>query len=254
MKSMIHHQGKTALIVRTHETQTSRSCEIYDTLKTRLAIRPVEVHSLDEALHWLQLDSYYLIWLDAPFFVVNESKFVNEVRQFHSNWVVWGNSHISLNEEMTALRNGVDLCVRLHKRSELAAARMTALIERIERIAIHPEKTNDPTHNMVDVVVRNGDLQVGRTKKDVRIGTKDIHLSGAEFEMLRVFLRYSGQILCRDFLHERLIGNEWDGLDRSVDQRVVRLRKKLGDSAEHPRWIVSVRGVGYKMNAFHERT
>ena len=52
-------------------------------------------------------------------------------------------------------------------------------------------------------------------------------------------------VLSRDRIYRELRGTEYDGLDRSMDLRVARLRRKLGDDGKQPRLIKSVRGAGY---------
>jgi DNA-binding response OmpR family regulator len=55
-------------------------------------------------------------------------------------------------------------------------------------------------------------------------------------------------VLSRHEIHERIHGLKYDGVDRSIDLRISRLRKKLGDDPTHPQHIKSVRGVGYLLS------
>jgi len=90
-----------------------------------------------------------------------------------------------------------------------------------------------------------GDLVVDAINRDVTLGGAPVELTTAEFDLLWLLARHAGETLSRDRIYEELRGIEWDGLDRSIDLRVARLRKKIGDDAQHPRRIKSVRGVGY---------
>ena len=79
----------------------------------------------------------------------------------------------------------------------------------------------------------------------VLLDEKPVTLTTTEFDLLLLLARNGGTILSRDFLHRELRGVDYDGLDRSVDMGVSRLRKKLGDDPKSPRRIKTVWGKGY---------
>lgn len=70
-------------------------------------------------------------------------------------------------------------------------------------------------------------------------------MTTAEFELMWLLARHVGEVVSRNRLYAELTGLEYDGLDRTIDVRVSRLRKKLRDDPVHPELIKSVRGVGY---------
>ncbi len=90
-----------------------------------------------------------------------------------------------------------------------------------------------------------GDLVVDSTNRVASLDGALLDLTTAEFDLLWLLARHAGETLDRERIYEELRGIEWDGLDRSIDLRVARLRKKLGDDARNPRRIKSIRGVGY---------
>ena len=73
-------------------------------------------------------------------------------------------------------------------------------------------------------------------------------LSGAEYRLLRIFLRHPNRVLNRDQLVDLTQGREADPLDRSIDVQVSRLRHRLGDDPREPNLIKTVRGEGYVMS------
>ena len=81
--------------------------------------------------------------------------------------------------------------------------------------------------------------------RDVRVDGKPVALTTAEFDLLWALASHAGRIVSRDTLMQSLRGLEFDGIDRSIDARVSRLRRKLGDDADAPRIIKTVRGRGY---------
>jgi two-component system OmpR family response regulator/two-component system response regulator RstA len=69
--------------------------------------------------------------------------------------------------------------------------------------------------------------------------------STVEFDLLWLLASRAGTVLSRDDITIGLRGLEYDGMNRSIDMRVSRLRKALGDDAENPQRIKTVRGQGY---------
>jgi two-component system alkaline phosphatase synthesis response regulator PhoP len=93
----------------------------------------------------------------------------------------------------------------------------------------------------------HGDLVVDRERHEVRIDDRFVPLTAVEFRLLVTLLEADGRVLTRDQLLDAVYGqDEADVLDRTVDVHVGRLRDKLGDDAERPRYVATVRGVGYR--------
>ncbi len=82
-------------------------------------------------------------------------------------------------------------------------------------------------------------------KRAVTLEGKDLALTTTEFEVLSLFLQNPGVVLSRDRILDYLRGIECDAFNRSVDIAVSRLRKKLGDAADHPKFFKTVWGAGY---------
>jgi DNA-binding response OmpR family regulator len=76
-----------------------------------------------------------------------------------------------------------------------------------------------------------------------------VPLTTAEFTLLEVFVRNTNRVLSRDRIMDLTKGYEWSPLDRTIDNHVVRLRKKIEHDAERPLLIKTVRGVGYSFTA-----
>ena len=73
----------------------------------------------------------------------------------------------------------------------------------------------------------------------------ELDLTTAEFELLQFLAENAGRTVSRDDIYQHIHGMRFDGLDRSIDLRISRLRKKVGDDPAKPKRIKSVRGVGY---------
>jgi DNA-binding response OmpR family regulator len=95
--------------------------------------------------------------------------------------------------------------------------------------------------------LRHGDLVVDRERHEARIGGRLIALTAIEFRLLSALLEAEGRVLTRDQLLDVIHGqDEADILDRTVDVHIGRLRDKLDDDADTPRYVATVRGVGYR--------
>ncbi|MCK7633227.1 MULTISPECIES: winged helix-turn-helix domain-containing protein [unclassified Shewanella] len=82
-------------------------------------------------------------------------------------------------------------------------------------------------------------------RRQVELAGESIKLTETEFELLWLLASNPEQPVSRDDISLSLRGIEYDGLDRSIDNKIVSLRKKLGDAVGLPRRIITVRGKGY---------
>ena len=73
----------------------------------------------------------------------------------------------------------------------------------------------------------------------------DVPLSSAEFDLLWLLAQSVGNVIKRDDLHQQIFRLPYDGIDRSIDLRISRIRKKLNDDPKEPHIIKTVRNVGY---------
>lgn len=80
----------------------------------------------------------------------------------------------------------------------------------------------------------------------VYVGSEEIALSAKEFDLLAVLMRESGNVVTRDDLMREVWGTEWFGSTKTLDMHVSWLRRKLGDDANSPTRITTVRGVGFR--------
>ena len=90
-----------------------------------------------------------------------------------------------------------------------------------------------------------GSLSIDPVNRQVMLGGESVALSTADFDLLWELATHAGQIMDRDALLKNLRGVSYDGMDRSVDVAISRLRKKLLDNATEPYRIKTVRNKGY---------
>lgn len=96
-------------------------------------------------------------------------------------------------------------------------------------------------------------LDVNKRNLTRRDGT-DAQLTSSEFNLMHAFVRRPHRVLSRDDIMDLLKGHDWSPLDRSIDNLIARLRKKVEQDPERPALIKTVRGAGYVFTADVERT
>jgi DNA-binding response OmpR family regulator len=96
-------------------------------------------------------------------------------------------------------------------------------------------------------VLEHADLTIDLDRVEVRRGGKAVSLTPAEFRLLVALVQARGRVLTRQALLDSLYGaSQGDALERTVDVHIGRLRDKLGEEVGAPRYIVTVRGLGYR--------
>jgi len=150
-------------------------------------------------------------------------------------------------DQMMGLELGADDYVVKQVQPRLLLSRIRALLRRNDRDTDNPNLTssNIDSNNM-----NIGRLAINISHRAVYLDNKTIDLSSAEFELLYLLAKKAGQVVSRDDIVQQIRGYEYDGLDRSIDRRISRLRKKLLDDPIRPNLIKTVRGKGYQLCAY----
>jgi two-component system, OmpR family, response regulator len=116
------------------------------------------------------------------------------------------------------------------------------LVARIQSVLRRAQSTD--ALKSADVLKSEG-LTVDLGKRAAKLKGRELALTTTEFEVLTLFLQNPGTVLSRDRILDHLRGIECDAFNRSIDITVSRLRKKLGDDPDHPRFFKTVWGAGY---------
>jgi DNA-binding response OmpR family regulator len=95
--------------------------------------------------------------------------------------------------------------------------------------------------------IAHNDLVLDPARHEVRIGGTPVALTHVEFRLLQTLLEADGRVLSRDQLLDAVYGaDQSEVLDRTIDVHIRRLRDKLGDDPDAPRYVATVRGAGYR--------
>ena len=162
--------------------------------------------------------------------------------------------------------DGVEVLRRLRSASDVYVLMLTARSEELDRLVGLSVGADDyvtkpfspreltlrvkallrrPREGAAPVAPDHG-LTIDRDRREVLADGEAVALSALEFDLLAALAANPGRVLSRRQLLERVWGYDYVGDERVVDVHVRNLRKALGDVADDPRWIATVRGVGYK--------
>ena len=117
----------------------------------------------------------------------------------------------------------------------------------LSRLNTHLRRPKNVTQEVKTSKISVGAVEIETANRTCRLAGDEIELTTAEFDLLFLLAKHAGETLSRSHLYVELNGFRYDGLDRSIDLRVSRLRKKLKDDSSRPQLIKSVRGVGYML-------
>ena len=126
------------------------------------------------------------------------------------------------------------------------------LVARVRAVLRRPRRTPgpgpDPGHELSPPRLF-GALRINVDSREVHVEDAPIMLTRTEFDVLAALSARPGTVLSRRQLLESVWGDSWVGNDNLVDVHVGHLRRKLGDDPSQPRYVTTVRGVGYRMGA-----
>ncbi len=139
-------------------------------------------------------------------------------------------------DQVIGLEAGADDYVAKPVDPMVLLARTRALLRRAESSEQVPTQGGD-------IVL--GALRISASSQEVALEDNPVQLTTHEFELLLLLARHAGTVLSRDDIFHHLRGIDYDGTDRSIDGRISKLRRKLGDTAAEPARIKTVWGKGY---------
>ncbi|WP_070963614.1 winged helix-turn-helix domain-containing protein [Vibrio sonorensis] len=145
-------------------------------------------------------------------------------------------------DQVMGLELGADDYVVKQVQPRLLLSRLRALLRRQSRL---------PTQemNVSEQQLIIGPIKVDLQHRQVFLDNLPIKLTTAEFELLHLLAQHVGTVVSRDDIAQQIRGYEYDGLDRSIDRRISRLRRSLLDDPHEPKLIKTIRGQGYQLCA-----
>ncbi|MEX5272431.1 response regulator transcription factor [Kocuria sp. CPCC 205235] len=166
-----------------------------------------------------------------------------QVRSFSNCHVLMLTARDDEVDKIVGLSVGADDYVTKPFSPREVVARVQAMLRRAQTQPA-PGPTNPPSS---DKSLTVGDLKVDLATRDVLLREEIVLLTRTEFELLALLATHPHQVISRRQMVESVWATAWTGDPHLVDVHIGRIRKKLGDDASSPRFIRTVRGVGYRM-------
>jgi two-component system, OmpR family, alkaline phosphatase synthesis response regulator PhoP len=164
--------------------------------------------------------------------------------------------------------DGLDVTRALRKRSNVPIIMLTARVEESDKLVGLELGADDyltkpfspkelvarvrAVFRRIDVgtghseVVRAADVTLDIPRMQAKVGRRAVELTSTEFELLAMMMRQPGRVFTRGQLLDAVRGDEVESLDRVIDAHIKNLRRKLERDPGHPRYVLTVYGVGYK--------
>ncbi len=202
----------------------------------------VEANDGRSALAAIALEAPSLVILDLMLPEVDGLAVIRAVRRTDRTPIVVLSARGTTSDRIAGLTEGADDYLPKPFSPAELVIRIRRVLERADpgRPATIP--VPPPTEPL-----RHGDLVLDPDRHEVSVAGRRVDLTAVEFRLLAVLLRSGGRVLSRDQLLDAVYGRDGsDVLDRTIDAHVRRLRDKLGDDADRPRYVATVRGAGYR--------
>jgi len=196
----------------------------------------VEAIDGDQALEQIDSTGPDLVVLDVGLPGMDGFEVLRRVRQVSEVPVIMLTAHAEEVDRIVGLTVGADDYVTKPFSPREVIARISAVLRRTTRTV----------GVATDEIVKFEALVVDLARREVRRDGEVVELSALEFDLLAALASAPGRVFTREQLMERVWGWDYFGVPRLVDVHVANLRKALGDDAASPRFIGTVRGVGYK--------
>ncbi|MAS33131.1 MAG: DNA-binding response regulator [Anaerolineaceae bacterium] len=204
---------------------------------TEYDFRVVTARDGREALYVARYEKPDLVLLDIMMPEMDGYEFMRHFRKERNTPVIMLTAKIEETDKVIGLELGADDYVT----KPFGMAELVARIRALLRRAYQDTPSNE--------VLRVGMVSLDRSTRMVMIGARKVQLTPSEFDLMAVLMAAPGQVFSRADLLERLKGNAFENVERTVDTHVRNLRAKVeAGSPDEPQYIQTVYGVGYRFN------
>lgn len=192
-----------------------------------------ETEQLTDPLNWAQYHDAVAVIIDGHDTVID--KYIVEIRKHFLGGLLVSTSNYDNAKHIINLELGADDVLPKQAQPRMLAARLNALIRRI------PSQKQQE----YSAFIRVGKLELDGMSRSCSFNADPITLTSHEFELLLILAQNAGKVVSRDQLFTALLGRPYDGVGRSVDVRISKLRKKLSDNEANPEKIKTIWKQGY---------
>lgn len=147
---------------------------------------------------------------------------------------------------LTAKSEELDKILGLELGADDYITKPFSIRELLARIKAVLRRSSIPSNN--EEFFKGNGLNINFSRREILVGTEKVELTLKEFELLEILVKNKGKILTRETLLDKIWGYEFIGETRTVDVHIRYLRKKIEEDDKNPKFIETIRGVGYRFN------
>jgi DNA-binding response OmpR family regulator len=192
----------------------------------------------EQALASARLDPPDVVVLDLMLPGIDGIEVCRQLRTFTDAYVIMLTARTEEVDTLIGLSVGADDYMTKPFSPRELTARIRSLLRRPRTAAL------TETESQVRTI---GDLRLDPESRQVHVGQAPVELTRTEFDLLEALSERPKFAYSRRQLIEKVWGPDWFGDEHLVDIHIVHIRAKLGDDAAEPRFVLTVRGVGYRM-------
>jgi DNA-binding response OmpR family regulator len=223
---------KTILIVE----DEPKLLDVVSSYLKKEGFNTLEALTANDAIHFIKNNSVDFVILDLMLPDMSGEALCQRIRQTHTLPILMLTAKVSEEDRINGLSLGADdYMVKPFSPRELVLRVKTIL-----------RRTGDEGLLAEQITYNKGELKVDAHKQEVYIHGDLVNLTPNEYKLLLTFGRHPNRVFSREELVEKILGFDYEGDTRTIDQHVKNLRSKLETDPKNPRYIVTVFGVGYK--------
>jgi DNA-binding response OmpR family regulator len=215
-------------------------CELTAEYLRPLGFHVESVHTGAAGIERVSLDPWQAVLLDVMLPDLDGFEVLRRIRAQSKVPVLMLTGRGEEIDRVVGLELGADDYLPKTFSSRELLARLRSVLRRAGWVC---EDSKEPTIHEVLV----GPLRISVETRTALLADNPLVLTATEFDLLLALARAKGRVKSRDQLLEEIRGHEWEAFDRSIDMHISVLRKKLGDDPKEPRFIRTVRSIGYML-------
>ena len=214
----------------------TRLAELLEGYFADFGFRLTSSETAQEGVKELRAREYQIVLLDIMLPDGDGLEVSKKIRTFSDVPIIMLTARGADEDKIIGLEIGADDYVAKPFNPRELIARIKAVVRRKSGIGTDQE----------GIVLEYDDFYLNSNNQTVLVRGKEIILTSAEFKLLKVLASNPNRVFSRERLMDAVQGREFDGIDRTIDVHVSKLRNKIEEDPKRPRWIKTIWGSGYR--------
>lgn len=194
----------------------------------------------EKALDFINKIKPDLVILDLMLPKISGEEICKTIRKTSRIPIIMLTAKVDEDDKITGLNIGADDYVTKPFSPRELVARVNSLLRR-------SDEGISPLYNKMSW--NDNDLEIDLNSYTVKKSGEIVNLTPNEFKLLCTIIKYPNKTFTREELIEIAFGTEFDGFERTIDSHIKNLRSKIEDDSTNPKYIITVRGIGYKFGS-----